>query len=134
MVIVAASHATLAYPAEPSYLLIAAVGGSKPAMSKPVTVSIPHKLGKAEARRRLEGGLGAIRTHFASVLSVEEEVWSGDSLAFRARVLAQLTTGTITVAEDHVQVEVMLPWALALVAQKATDLIRTRGRLMLDKK
>jgi hypothetical protein len=103
-------------------------------MSKPVTVSIPHRLGKAEARRRLEAGLGATRSHFASVLNVEEEVWSGDSLAFRARVLTQPASGTITVAEDHVQVEVMLPWALALVAQKAADLIRTRGQLMLDKK
>ncbi len=103
-------------------------------MSKPVTVSIPHKLGKAEARRRLEAGLGAVRSHFASVLNVEEEVWSGDSLAFRARVLTQQTSGTITIAEDQVQVEVMLPWALALVAQKATDLIRARGQLMLDKK
>jgi hypothetical protein len=103
-------------------------------MSKPVTVTIPHRLGKQEARRRLEAGLGTVRSHFGSLLQVEEEVWSGDSLAFRARVLTQQTSGTITVAEDHVQVEVMLPWALALMAQKATDLIRSRGQIMLDKK
>jgi hypothetical protein len=103
-------------------------------MSKPVTVSIPHRLGKAEARRRLEAGLGSVRTHFASVLTVEEEVWSGDSLAFRARALRQQTSGTMTVAEDKVQVEVMLPWALALLTEKATALIRARGQVMLDKK
>jgi Putative polyhydroxyalkanoic acid system protein (PHA_gran_rgn) len=103
-------------------------------MSKPVTISIPHRLGKAEARRRLEAGLGSVRSHFASVLNVEEEVWSGDSLAFRARALGQQASGTITVAEDHVQVEVMLPWALALLTEKATALIRARGQTMLDKK
>jgi hypothetical protein len=103
-------------------------------MSKPVTVSIPHSLGKAEARRRLDAGLGAVRTQFGSVLHVDEEVWSGDTLAFRARALGQQTSGTIMVAEDHVQVEVMLPWALALLAEKATGLIRARGQLMLGKK
>ena len=82
-------------------------------MSKPVIVSIPHSLGKAEARRRLEVGLGSVRSHFGNVLNVQEEVWSGDSLAFRASVLTQQTTGTITVADDHVRVEVLLPWALA---------------------
>ena len=103
-------------------------------MSKPITVSIPHRLGKAEARRRLEGGLASMRGHFSSVLRVDEEVWSGDALAFRASALGQQTSGTINVAEDHVQVEVMLPWALGLLAEKATALIRARGQLMLDKK
>lgn len=103
-------------------------------MSKPVIVSIPHHLGKAEARRRLEAGLGSVRSHFGNVLNVQEEVWSGDSLAFRASVLTQQTSGTITVADDHVQVEVLLPWALALLAEGATSLIRSRGQLMLGKK
>jgi hypothetical protein len=49
-------------------------------------------------------------------------------------VLNQQTSGSITVAEDNVRVEVMLPWALALLAEGATSLIRSRGQLMLDKK
>jgi len=48
--------------------------------------------------------------------------------------MGQQTSGTITVAEDHVKVDVMLPWALGLLAEKATALIRSRGQLMLDKK
>src|SRR5262245_7923995 len=92
---------TLAYSLGGSYL----VGGhaeSKAAMSKPVIVSIPHRLGKEEARRRIETGLGGVRTHFASVLTVQEEVWSGDNLAFRASLLNQQTSGTIAVTDDHV--------------------------------
>jgi hypothetical protein len=30
-------------------------------MSRPVTVNIPHKLGNAEARRRIEKGFGNMR-------------------------------------------------------------------------
>ena len=103
-------------------------------MSKPITVSIPHRLGKDEARRRVETGLASLRSHLSSVLSVDEEVWSGDALAFKASALGQQTSGTVTVAEDHVQVDVMLPWALGLLAEKVTSLIRARGQLMLDKK
>ncbi|RZJ81568.1 MAG: polyhydroxyalkanoic acid system protein, partial [Brevundimonas sp.] len=29
-------------------------------MSKPLSISIPHQLGAAEAKRRLEGGLASI--------------------------------------------------------------------------
>jgi hypothetical protein len=103
-------------------------------MSKPVVVSIPHRLGKEEARRRIEAGLGGVRNHFASVLTVQEEVWSGDNLAFRASVLNHQTTGSIAVADDHVRFEVLLPWALALLAEAATGIIRARAQLMLDKK
>jgi hypothetical protein len=103
-------------------------------MSKPITVSIPHRLGKDEARRRIEAGLTSMRSHLSSVLSVDEEVWSGDALAFKASALGQQTSGTITVAADHVQVDIMLPWALGLLAEKATAMIRARGQLMLDKK
>jgi hypothetical protein len=103
-------------------------------MSKPITVSIPHRLGKDEARRRVETGLTSLRSHLSSVLRVDEEIWSGDALAFKASALGQQTSGTITVADDHVRVDVMLPWALGLLAEKATSLIRARGQLMLDKK
>ena len=103
-------------------------------MSKPITVSIPHRLGKDEARRRVEAGLTSVRGHLSSVLHVDEEIWSGDALACKASALGQQTSGTIMVAEDHVRVDVMLPWALGLLAEKATSLIRARGQLMLDKK
>jgi hypothetical protein len=52
---------------------------------------LQHKLGKAEARRRLEAGLGSVRGQFSALLNIQEEVWSGDSLAFRARPLGQQT-------------------------------------------
>src|SRR5262249_738787 len=89
----------LAHSGQPSYPFGDAGKESKSAMSKPITVSIPHRLGKDEARRRLEAGLASARTHFGSVLRVEEDVWSGDALAFKASAVGQQTSGTITVAE-----------------------------------
>ena len=62
-----------------------------------------------------------------------DEAWSGDHLDFRAGVLGQTTTGTIDVAEDHVRVEVQLPWLLGVLAEQVKPFIERQGRLMLEK-
>jgi hypothetical protein len=103
-------------------------------MSKPLVVSIPHRLGKAEAVRRLKAGLGSARSDFRHIFTVQEETWVGDSLTFRISALGQSASGVIDVREDHVQLEVQLPWLLHQIATKAQGMIRQRGQLMLEKK
>lgn len=102
-------------------------------MSKPITVSIPHKLGKEEALRRLQPGLTGAAKAFP-VLKVDEEIWSGDRLTFRVRALGQSAAGTVDVAEDHVRLEVTLPWLLQKFAEVAQATIQSRGKLLLEKK
>jgi hypothetical protein len=103
-------------------------------MSKPLVVSIPHRLGKDEAVRRLKSGLGGVRANYAHLLTVHEETWIGDQLQFRVSAFGQAASGMIDVAEDHVNVEVFLPWLLAKVAQTIQPFIRREGTLMLEKK
>ena len=103
-------------------------------MSKPVIVSIPHRLGKEEAVRRLKAGFGGARANYGQLLSLQEESWSGDHLQFRVTALGQVAAGTIDVAEDHVRLEVTLPWLLAKMAEKITPAIRKEATLMLEKK
>jgi hypothetical protein len=103
-------------------------------MSKPLLVSIPHHLGKDEAVRRLKSGLSGARSHFAHLFTVQEEIWSGDHLDFRVSALGQVLTGTIDVLEDSVNLQVVLPWLLAKLAEAIQPLIRKEGALMLEKK
>jgi hypothetical protein len=103
-------------------------------MSKPLVVSIPHRLGKDEAVRRLKSGLGSVRTNYSHLLAIQEETWTGDHLQFRVSALGQVASGNVDVAEDHVKLEVMLPWLLATVAEAVQPLIRKEGTLMLEKK
>ena len=102
-------------------------------MSQPITVTLPHRLGRAEVLRRLQAGFSNAQSKFGGKLLVLEEQWSGDHLDFRASVLGQTTTGTVDVAEDHVRLEVHLPWPLSLLANKAKALVEKQGKLMLDK-
>jgi hypothetical protein len=103
-------------------------------VSKPLVISIPHRLGKNEAIRRLKSGLGSVRTSFGHVLSVQEENWTGDRLQFRVGALGQFISGTIDVGEDYVQLEMTLPWLLAPFAERLSPAIQRQGMLLLDKK
>jgi Putative polyhydroxyalkanoic acid system protein (PHA_gran_rgn) len=103
-------------------------------MSRPLVVLIPHRLGKAEASRRLKAGLADVRQNFSRLLTVQEEVWSDDQLRFRVSAIGQVASGTIDVQDDHVRLEVMLPWLLARLADRIQPAIRASGALMLEKK
>jgi hypothetical protein len=103
-------------------------------MSEPLVVVIPHRLGKDEALRRIKDGLGRAKGEFAWLLAIDQDVWTGDRLSFRASALSQTATGFIDVYEEGVRVEVTLPWLLARFAQAAQRVIGQRGHLMLEKK
>jgi hypothetical protein len=103
-------------------------------MAEPLVVTVPHKLGKEEAVRRLKSGLGRVHQNFGGVFTLAEQTWSGDRLEFAARALGQTASGAIDVADDHVRIELDLPWMLAKLARNAQALIRKQGQLMLEKK
>ncbi|WP_407187886.1 polyhydroxyalkanoic acid system family protein [Bradyrhizobium centrosematis] len=101
-------------------------------MAAPLVVSIPHRLGREEAVRRLKTGLGRAAASIP-VIQVEEERWTGDSMAFRIRALGQIASGQVDVGDDQVRVEVVLPWLLQRFAEMAQATIRKRGQLLLTK-
>ena len=103
-------------------------------MSKPIFVSIPHHLGKDEAVRRLKSGLNTLRASYGHLFKMEEESWTDNRLQIRVSAMAQVVSGTVEVLDDHVNLEVLLPWLLAALAEKIQPLIRKEGALMLDKK
>jgi hypothetical protein len=102
-------------------------------MPAPLIVSIPHRLGREEATRRLKEGM----TRAASsvpILRIDEARWEGNRMILRASALGQVASGQVDVADDHVRVEVTLPLLLQRFAQVAQAAIRNRGHLLLTKK
>jgi hypothetical protein len=102
-------------------------------LTKPLVVSIPHRLGREEAMRRLKSGLSRAATS-VPMLSVDEERWEENRMIFRVRAMGQAAVGHVDVADDHVQVEVVLPWLLQRFAEVAQAAIQNRGKLLLTKK
>ena len=102
-------------------------------MSAPLIVSIPHHLGREEATRRLKSGLARAASSIP-VLQVDEERWEDNRMIFRVRALGQAASGHLDVADDHVRLEVVLPWLLQRFAEVAQVAIRNRGNLLLTKR
>jgi hypothetical protein len=103
-------------------------------MSKPLVVSIPHRLGKDEAIRRLKGGLERAGRDFGHVISIEQQVWSDNSLTFQVRALGQAAAGNLQIFDNTVRLEVTLPWLLAKLTERFLPTIVQKGRLLLENK
>jgi hypothetical protein len=103
-------------------------------MATPLIMSIPHRLGREEALRRLKSDLGSAGASFGHLFSINQQTWTGDRLQFRVTAVGQAVHGTIDVADDYVRLEVFLPWLLAMLAETLQPLIRKEGTLLLEKK
>lgn len=104
-------------------------------MSRPVTISIPHNLGKAEARARIDKGFDQMKAQMAAAsVSNVRQVWAGDRLNFNAQALGQTFNGAIDVGEQDVKIEVALPGLLGMFAGKIAGTLKQQGTLLLEKK
>jgi hypothetical protein len=104
------------------------------AMSETITVTVEHRLGKAEARRRLEEGFARSSGHLGPLIAIEQQDWEGDTLRFRMRALGQAATGTVEVLDDALRIHVALPWLLARAAQRLLPALRKEATLLLERK
>ena len=103
-------------------------------MSDTVTVTVPHRIGKVEAVRRLKDGFAQTRGQLGAILAIEQESWEGDTLRFHMRALGQTATGTIEVMEDALRIDVSLPWLLAKAAKRLLPILRKETTALLEKK
>jgi hypothetical protein len=106
-------------------------------MARPVSVSIPHALGKDEARRRIEQGFGRLRQQMTSGIGAMmsfQERWEGDRLHFEGGGLGQKMTGRLDVRDDAVDIQLDLPEILATIAEKIAGRLKTEGQKLLEKK
>lgn len=109
-------------------------------MARPVSVTIPHSLGKDEARRRIEDGFGKMKQQMASGLGpmgamlTFQERWEGDRLNFEGGAMGQKMTGRLDVRPDAVEIQLDLPEVLATIADKIMGKLKSEGQKLLEKK
>ena len=103
-------------------------------MSAPLTVTLPHQLGRAEARRRIEGGFAKIIHALPGSAGDFSERWDGDRLVFSVAALAQTVAGVIDVGDAAVTMEIQLSGVLGLLASGLKGRLQKAGQLLLTKK
>jgi hypothetical protein len=102
-------------------------------MAEPLLVSIPHRLGRLEAKRRLESGLVRLRPELNALLSGLDYRWEGDTLNFAASAMWQRITGRIEVLDDVVRIEIALPWIMQLLRDTIAKRVRDRGVVLFER-
>ena len=103
-------------------------------MSKPITVTVPHQLGRVEARKRIDEGFADLSRHLGGSAGALDKRWEGDRLDFSLTSFGQSITGHVAVGEAVVTVEVVLPGFLAMIAQRVRGTLRKEGQMLLTKK
>lgn len=102
-------------------------------MSKPVVVTIPHNLGRTEARRRIDEGVHKLAAQLGGGgAGAMTQSWQGDRLNFSVQAMGQTVTGLVDVLEDGVKLEVILPGFLAMIANKIKGKLQTEGQILLE--
>jgi hypothetical protein len=100
--------------------------------NEPITVTISHRLGRDEAKRRIENGLSATRTELGAYVRSLDYSWDEYTLSFRVSALMQTITGRIEVYEEFVRLDLVLPALLQLAAKRIIGKFKNRGAALLE--
>ena len=103
-------------------------------MSKPITVTIPHQLGVTEARRRIEEGFEKLGAQVPGGMGDVQKHWTGDTMTFSALVMGQTISGSLAILATAVNLELVLPGLLGMIAGKIKGQMQKQGTLLLEKK
>lgn len=104
-------------------------------MATPITISIPHQLGRAEARRRIETGFAKIMQPVpGSSSGASSQSWDGDRLTFKVGAMGQTISGVIDVLDAAVSMQIELPGVLGMIAGSLKDRVQKAGQLLLTRK
>lgn len=99
-------------------------------MGTPISLDIPHKLGKAGVRARLDGGIGRLGEKIPGGAQVQHN-WEGDTLHFTVHAMGQAVKSTATVFDSHVHAVVDLPGLLSLFAEPIRAAIQSEAPKLL---
>ena len=100
-------------------------------MTQPIEVDLPHKLGKAGARTRIEAGFGKI-ADFVPGGHVTEHRWQGDTLNFTVEGMGQRVGVSLDVAETNVHARFELPAFLSLFQEQIRAKLQKEGPKLLE--
>lgn len=101
-------------------------------MTAPTVIDIPHTLGRAEVKRRMDARIGELPGHLPGGIATVETAWSGeDRMAVDATAIGQRVAATIDVEETRVRISLLLPPALSFMAGTIAAAVRAGGEKLL---
>ena len=99
----------------------------------PISVDLPHQLGAAEAKRRIDGGFGKLKDFIPGGGAAEVRgAWTGDRLAFQVQAMGQEVNAQLDVHDSYVRVDMLLPAELGFFRGIIENAVRRKGEDLLE--
>jgi hypothetical protein len=103
--------------------------------TQPVTIDVPHRLGRAGARERLRSRIGDLDKHIPGGMAEVRSGWaSEDEMTIDVTAMGQHVSARLEVQDTIVRVHVMLPPMLAFFSGMISTAVREGGERMLEDK
>jgi putative polyhydroxyalkanoate system protein len=96
-----------------------------------LTLSIPHRLTRAEVKRRIQEEAAQLKRQYGAMIGNIEERWTGDTMEFKLTAAGNTLTGHVYVEDQVVRLDLPLPWPLAMLAGGVKQQIEQQGRKLL---
>src|SRR4051812_11176545 len=96
-----------------------------------LTLSVPHQLGRAEARRRVQELATQLKQQQGAVMGHLDERWTGDPLDFTFTAMGQAFPGRLVVEDAVVRLNVTLPWIFTALTENLRQAIEQQGQKLL---
>lgn len=97
----------------------------------PIRVALPHDLGKAGARARLETNAGRLASHIPGGAAEVKTSWAGDRMTIVVAAMGQTVTAHADVEEKLVRAEIELPFLLGLFRDQVERVVEQQGPKLL---
>jgi hypothetical protein len=107
---------------------------NKDFVTKSIHISVPHRLTPELVHERLQKGITDFRASPASKMGMLEDKWEGQTLHLTAKMMGQSIDARVEPRANSVEIDVDLPWAMAMLAGTITKELEQRGRLLLEEK
>ncbi|AHE51870.1 polyhydroxyalkanoic acid system family protein [Sphingomonas sanxanigenens] len=104
-------------------------------MSNPLVIDIPHKLDRAEVRRRMAAKVGDLPKHIPGGMAEVRSSWpSEDRMNVVVSAMGQDVVCDLDVQDHLVRVSLVLPPLLGMMSGMIEAVVRERGRSVLEDK
>ena len=100
-------------------------------MSQPFSVDVPHNLGAAEAKRRVQTNLHTLGDKLPAGATVSP-AWDGDRLKLDVTMLGQQIGAALDILDASIRITVNLPPALAFFRQAIEAGLRQGSAALLE--
>ncbi len=105
---------------------------SRCVVPNPVVVTVPHRLGREEAKRRLADGLQHVAEQIASAHASLDYGWEEYRINFSVTAMRQRLEGHTDVEDEFIRISIHLPFLLRMLADPLASRVESDTELLLN--